>query len=422
MPQAKFTLNDVRDVLLADIAIRIQLSPTNYRLAERRVKTLADWLDRDGSELAGRVELVYPQGSMAINATIASCLERDEFDIDVIAQLDLPIGTTPEQALDLLYRSIKGEKGSRYYSVTRRNTRCVTVEYAEMHVDLTPAQLLPAREPRVSHIFHHRPEEPGTLGRRVVANPYGFAEWFKEVTPRSLEFEEYFEVHSRAADRLIVHAAETEEVPEQIPAYLKPPAVIALQLIKRFRNVQYEERDDRRPPSVLLACRVAQASSGSSRPFVELLRQARQLAGYFAEHQALGRPVHVVNPTCSEDLFSDRWPSSLAEQGVFLGDLRFLVAQLERIEREADLETMADVFERLFGEELSKRVVSEFADRSGKSISDGRLHAELATGRIDLRRSGIVTGLTASAPATVVRAAPRHTFYGPMKRDDPRNE
>lgn len=422
MPQSRFTLNDVRDVLLADVAIRIQLSPTNYRLAVERVETLATWLDREGSPLAGRVRLVYPQGSMAISATIASCLKRDDFDIDVIVQLDLPRGMTAQQALDLLYHAIKGEKGSRYYAATKRNTRCVTVEYAEMHVDLTPAELIPVREPRVSHIFHHRPEEPGARGERIVANPYGFAEWFKSVTPRAVEFENYFEARSREADRLLFKA-ETEDVPDQIPAYRKPPAVIALQLIKRFRNVRYEGRKGRRPPGVLLACKVAQSGSSAGTPFAELLHQARRLAQYFGEHQARGQLIHVVNPTCPEDEFSDRWPADLAEQKVFADDLRFLAAQLERIERGADLETIADVFEHLFGEEVSKSVVREFVDRSGESIARGALHTERATGRIDIGRSGIIAGAaaTAAAPADV-RAAPRHTFFGPDKDHDPQHD
>jgi len=44
----------------------------------------------------------------------------------VIAQLLLPPGTAPQTALDLLYKAIKGDKGSRYYSMTTRNTRCLT--------------------------------------------------------------------------------------------------------------------------------------------------------------------------------------------------------------------------------------------------------------------------------------------------------
>lgn len=414
MSHVRLLKNDIREVLLADVAIRIQLSPSSYNLAVRRVNTLADWLDRQDSEVAGRIQLVYPQGSMAINATIASCLDRDEYDIDVIVQMNLPPAGTAQDALDLLYRSVKGKSGSRYFSMAKRNTRCVTVEYADMHVDLTPAELIPGREPRESYIFHHRPEEPDTHGKRVIANPYGFAEWFNQVTPRAAQFEAYFEERSRAADQLLLEAAETEDVPEQIPAYLKPPAVIALQLVKRFRNVRYDKRPGRRPPGVLLACLVARFSSGADTLFAELLHQARQLDRFFGEHQARGELVHVVNPTCQEDVFSDRWPADLSEQRVFADDLRFLVAQLKRIESGADLETIANVLEQLFGEGLSKSVVREFADRSGESIARGALYSERGTGRIDLSRSGIVTGaLTPVARSTrEALSAPRHTFFG----------
>lgn len=247
MNEQRPSFDDVRDLLLTDVAIRIQLSPTLHRLAVERMETLADWLDREDSPLAGRVQLLYPQGSMAVNATIASCRERDEFDIDVIAQLLLAPGTTPQTALDVLYDAIKGEKGSRYYSMTTRNTRCVTIQYAEMHLDVTPAELLVDRDPRTSFIFHHRPEEPHLPGRRVLANPFGFADWFNTITPRDVAYSEFFEKRAREADPLFAKAAETEEVPDQIPAFLKPPAVVALQLIKRNRNIAYENRAGRRP-------------------------------------------------------------------------------------------------------------------------------------------------------------------------------
>jgi hypothetical protein len=418
MPQLHEPPSDVRDILLMDVAVRIQLSPSNYRVAVERVETLANWLDREGSELAGRISLVYPQGSMAINATIASCLKRDDFDIDAIVQLDLDLGTAPGEGLDMLFRSIRGEERSRYYSITFRNTRCVTVEYADMHVDLTPAELIPCREPRVSHIFHHRPEDSDAPGERIVANPYGFAHWFESVIPRAATFEKFFEARSRAMDSVLMKA-ETEAVPQQIPAYLKPPVVVTLQLIKRFRNVQYEKRTGRRPPSVLLACLLAESGMGSDKPFDELLRQARYLADYFDEHQARKRLVHVVNPTCPEDVFSDRWPASFTEQEVFIADLRFLEAQLERLERGADLETIADVFSRLFGEEVSQSVIRKFADRTGQAIASGSLVSERASGRVDLDRSGIVAAIASTGPTTSVRASPRHTFYGPSATDGP---
>ena len=74
------------DRLLADIAIRIQLSRTDYDKAIRRYESISDWIERDASLLRGSVELFYPQGSMAIGATIAA-RGTDEFDIDVVVQL-----------------------------------------------------------------------------------------------------------------------------------------------------------------------------------------------------------------------------------------------------------------------------------------------------------------------------------------------
>ena len=138
----------VDGVLLGDVAIRIQLSRTDYRKAEERYATLGEWIDRKGSPLAGRVELVYPQGSMATGTTIASRLTTDEHDVDFIAQLGLPHGTAPGTVLDLLHESIRGERGSLYYDMAERRNRCVTVHYADkMHADITPMirRLWPAR-------------------------------------------------------------------------------------------------------------------------------------------------------------------------------------------------------------------------------------------------------------------------------------
>src|SRR6266481_6261996 len=87
------TLLEPLDTLLADVAIRIQLSATDYGKAQSRNRVINDHLDRESSLLRGHVNLLYPQGSMAVGATIASRLSTDEFDIDVMAELALPADT-----------------------------------------------------------------------------------------------------------------------------------------------------------------------------------------------------------------------------------------------------------------------------------------------------------------------------------------
>ena len=187
-------LTDPVDLLLADVAIRVQLSRTEYGKAVDRYETINKWIERDGSPLKDRVQLFYAQGSMAIGATIASKMRTDEFDIDIVAQLELPPGISPKQALDLLFEAIRGEPGSKYHSMTERRTRCVTVKYADgMHLDVTPMVRMQHTPERQSIIFHHRAEAPQEPSYPLVANPYGFAQWFKFNTPNDQAFADIFE-------------------------------------------------------------------------------------------------------------------------------------------------------------------------------------------------------------------------------------
>ncbi len=171
------------DVLLADVAIRIQLNRSDYKKAVNRYQVISEWIERNGSPLENRVDLFYPQGSMATGSTIASKLRTDEFDIDIAAQIQFPRDVTAQCALDRLYAAIRGEPDSRYYGMTKRRTRCVTVSYRDnMHLDVTPMQRRSGTPERESRIFHHRAEALHEPGSWHVANPYGFAQWFQGKT------------------------------------------------------------------------------------------------------------------------------------------------------------------------------------------------------------------------------------------------
>jgi hypothetical protein len=168
---------EVVEELLIRTAIRVELPPSRHALAVDRYEAVRRQMEREGSPLKDRVRLFYPQGSMAIRATIRSRKRGDGYDIDIVAELILPPGMAPGVVLDLLYAAINGEKGSRYYGKVRRQSRCVTVEYEDgMHLDVIP---------RLSHIFHAKPEEPLHQHRRLVMNSFGFVEHVKERTPTS---------------------------------------------------------------------------------------------------------------------------------------------------------------------------------------------------------------------------------------------
>ena len=102
-----------------------------------------------------------------------------------------------------------------------------------------------------------------------------------------------------------------EPVPDQEPAYRKSRALIALQLIKRWRNVLFAKRERaklRRPPSVLLSKHVADHANRTTTLSEEVEHQARQLLLRLEAEKAAGRLIHEVNPRCREDVLTDRWP------------------------------------------------------------------------------------------------------------------
>ena len=71
----------VLDLMLADIAVRIQLTPTDYQKALDHYEAINEWLDRENSPLHGRVQLLYPQGGFMIGATTARHATDADFDI-----------------------------------------------------------------------------------------------------------------------------------------------------------------------------------------------------------------------------------------------------------------------------------------------------------------------------------------------------
>ena len=403
-------LTEPTDTLLADVAIRVQLGQTRYQMTVERYQKINKLIERDGSPLKDRVDLFYPQGSMAIGATIESRLRTDEFDIDVVAQFDLPDCVPPHEPLDMLFEAIRGEPGSKYYKKTKRRTRCVTVGYEDkMHIDVTPVIRRGDTPERESWLFHDRPEAPQEPSYSLIANPYGFAEWFKANTPSDQDFADIFEKRAAEYEQLVsMEAAESEPVPRQEPPFRKSKAVIVLQLLKRWRNVQYDARSGRRPPSILIAKLVADAANHTDRLAEELLFQARHILHEFQRFHNAGRRIRVTNPVCDQDVLTDRWPESLQDQAIFINDLKNLVTKVELLVSGCDLGEMQKIMVELFGEAPTAEVFRTFSERSGKEVRDGRSQHRPDTGRR-------IIPTTAATGATILPGAlatPKHTFFG----------
>ncbi|WIA56689.1 hypothetical protein N6H05_02380 [Sphingobium sp. WTD-1] len=377
------------DALLMDVARRVQLSPTKHGEAEKHYHALCNWVDRSGSPLEGKVVTCYPGGSFATGTAIASRVKKDQHDVDVTIELDISPSSDPATILDQLFKAINGEEGTRYRGMVTRNSRCVTVTYDDgVRVDLMPIARLTGHPERAGHLFHWREENAESYHKPV--NPWGFADLFNRETAFDPVFAAMFDARGLTMDGAFAKA-DTEPLPEQVPLSEKSARVVALQLIKRNRDVRYRHRQGRKPPSVVLAALALEVAPTGGGLADEVISIASYISTRLRDEGRSGRLLTVTNPSYVPDVFTDRWPAKIDEQSLYVQDLAHLSRQLRRLqEADISLTEMKLILDDLFGETAASFALDELLTRSQAEAEKGALRFG-STGRI----------VTAAAPTVV---------------------
>jgi hypothetical protein len=256
--------------------------------------------------------MIYAQGSMAIGATIISGTEEDRFDVDALVDMTTPSHWSDDDVLDYLFDALQGFPDVRKLV---RCTRCVQMQFAFMHMDVTILDA--ARQPRPERVVEifHSPDK--AVGYRVPSNPYGFSSWFRtNVTQPSEDFEKSLRSRrsiygiDRLPSLLIKAEVDQEDLPPVIPPRLDGQQVLALKLMKRFLNLRYDNRAARRPPSIYLTklsvtCGYAQAGLTA-----QIERFAAKVKAEMDAAYAVQNGPDERNPSYEPDRFNDRWPTT----------------------------------------------------------------------------------------------------------------
>jgi len=414
---------DGLELALMAVALRVQLTPTQYQDCERRYRSLANHVDRPGSPLEGRVLEVYPSGSQAIHAAILSNVKTLQHDLDAVLEMDLPQDSEPKIVLEMLYRAIKGEIGSKYHNHrVVKNSRCVTVHYSDgMTVDLMPVVRTVPQTERAAKLFHHKPATSDSVSQRYTkpVNPWGFSNCFNQCMVANSVFENRFGSYRDSAQSysLLDEKAETQPMPAPVPLSQKSTRVVALQLIKRFRDKRYRRSDHqgiKAPPSVVFSEQVRGGGQQVDSLDDELRNLCLHLINELETVENHNELLCVVNPVYSVDVFTDRWPSRRQDQQQWQADLQYLVSSLDELRTEIfDPEKWQRVFRDLFGETASNDVIKSLYDRQKQMVDAGRISVSRVG---NLRQNGLRAGGAASA-ATAGIAIPAQTFDGGSLHD-----
>ena len=403
--------DDPIDRILAEVALSIQLPPSLHDKATGRYEAVRSFLEST-TAFSGQIQSFYPQGSMAIDATISNRGTDDEYDLDVVSQFGGRFRSmAPLQILHELEEAIKN------YPVrqVKRQTRCVTLFYSDsMHLDITPSLLEHGKPERESLITHAKGPTGSEDDRFVGMNAFGFVDWYRQRTPIELRMASEFNKRWRGVEEDSIRAdAEVDDVPDQTKFVVKNTATLALQLIKRFRNIRYAKYAGRIPPSVMLSCYAGMAAQPNLSLSAMIVRIANWIISDIENASLYGRKLHVANPVCPNDVFTDRWPESIEQQSEFVVHLRSLVSGIEIMRRGAMFpDQMMDWLRNQFGD----RVVTKAAENMARSVGNAIQHSDQLysrKGTIVFPKPAIISGVAAMPFLNPgVLAAKGHTFFG----------
>jgi hypothetical protein len=151
----------------------------------------------------------------------------------------------------------------------------------------------------------------------------------------------------------------------------------------------------------------------AAQPNMSLSAMLVRLAGWIIrdieQASIYRRLLHVANPVCMADVFTDRWPESVAQQDEFAEHLRELIRSLEAMRKgEVFPDNMMCTLRENFGDRVVTRAAEEIATEIGRGIRQSR--------QLYTRRGGILlpSAVTVAAPIVnpAVPAVRPHTFFG----------
>lgn len=374
---------DWANALLIGIAKKIQLNKVDHDKAVNRYNIISQYLTGIHADVLGASPIIYPQGSFRTRSTISS-YRNDDYDIDLILELNIAWDHDPNAVLDFLHEVMDNGKGRLQFESVEKKRRCVTLNYSGMHLDITPAVFVDPNNMRVVSIFDTHPNRPD----HALANPEGFARWLDE------------RVLSAESLRKFSVQARTFPVPDQEPLEDKPLRLLSLQLLKRFRDIACDVGKYDRCPSVLLSKLVALAPSASTGGLIGDLIVATR----YVRDQLNVETPYQENPTCSHDIFTDRWPASTDAHLKFVADLNRLLMALQRLIADGTLVEKQSTLQSLFGEKATQSVFADVQKGLAEKSRSGALSAATVSGAISIPTSDV----TAKSNISVKP----HRFFG----------
>lgn len=365
------------DRLISDGLQSLDITPAEYERVTARYNELGDELDLHWTNTHGH-NVISPQGSFLLGTVVRNIHRNDDIDIDCVALRDIDKTSTTQVDLKAdvgaAARKYAAKPQSDYPKVTQC-TRCWTLTWAGMHLDILPA--IPNLEAGGTNILITDRE----VRRWLDSNPAGYAAWFRNQMREEL-------IAERA---MLSKKLDIEDVPEW---RVKTTLQLAVQALKRHRDIYFTDRLEDRPPSIIITTLAALAYRGHG----ELYDVLREITGTMGDNLArdAGRWV-LANPAQPDENFADSWAGDPRRAANFFEWLENAQSTFEDLGRRPGLDRTVPLLAEAFGDRFAKAAAQSLGGSMHQARQDSKLQ--------------VVTG-GALVAATTGRTVRNHAFGG----------
>jgi hypothetical protein len=193
---------------------------------------------------------------------------------------------------------------------------------------------------------------------------------------------------------------------DPVPAISKPPLKLAVQLLKRWRDVAFKGRTNLAPSSIVLTTLAGRLYDGDTHPTEALLTILNGIHEW-----ACAEPIRLRNPSNPKEWITDKWDGDAELYDAFLEAILDLRVRWQKLVREGQFPRMVQDLKALFDEAPVTKAFTRFGERRAEARVAGNLVAERATGVVSIRPAASVLPL-AAAPAGRAIPVRDHTFHG----------
>ena len=316
--------NSITNRIIKEVLDGLDIPDSAYETAKKRYEDLGDWFKRPEAHCYNCDPHIYPQGSFRLGTVIRPLHPEAEYDLDLGCRLRAGITKatfTQKQLKQLVGVDLEEYRIARNIKEEMEEMhRCWRLKYADtlpFHMDSVPSipesisrkqfiteamvrsgiseSLAKAVTEFTGAITDNRHEHYTVISDDWrISNSEGYARWF--------------EFRMKLARVLLENRAFAAQMTtvDQLPIYQwKSPLQRCVQILKRHRDVMYEEKPDSKPISIIITTLAAASYQGETEIDDALDRILSTMGSLI--NPTSPRVPNPVNP--AED-FADKWGDS----------------------------------------------------------------------------------------------------------------